>query len=76
METYSSREVIKILRRAGWIPLRQKGSHLHFVHPEKPGKVTVPHPKSDIVETTLRSILSQAGLTESEIDYGGGLEIG
>jgi predicted RNA binding protein YcfA (HicA-like mRNA interferase family) len=39
------------------------GSHRQFVHPAKPGKVTVPgHPSIEMPPGTLSSILKQAGL--------------
>jgi len=43
-----SRDVIAALRRDSWQQVAQKGSHLQLKHPTKPGRVTVPHPKSDI----------------------------
>jgi len=47
----------------GWVLKAQKGSHKQFIHPEKPGKVTVAdHGKKDIPPGTLNSILKQAGL--------------
>jgi predicted RNA binding protein YcfA (HicA-like mRNA interferase family) len=57
-----SRDIIKALKSDGWEQVAQKGSHLQFKHPTKPGRVTVPHPKSDIPIGTLRSIEKQAGL--------------
>ncbi|MEE4462564.1 type II toxin-antitoxin system HicA family toxin [Azotobacter chroococcum] len=51
-----SREVIELLEADGW-----KGSHHQFKHPTKPGRVTVPHPKSDLPKGTWQSILKQAG---------------
>lgn len=71
MKTYSSREIIRILRRAGWMPVRQKGSHLQLAHPGKPGLVTVPHPRREIGSKTLRTILKQAGLAISDLNEGG-----
>jgi predicted RNA binding protein YcfA (HicA-like mRNA interferase family) len=38
------------------------GDHHHFRHPDKPGVVTVPHPRRDIAIGTLRSIERQSGL--------------
>ncbi len=35
--------------------MAQKGSHIQFKHPNKKGRVTVPHPKRDIPIGTLRS---------------------
>jgi predicted RNA binding protein YcfA (HicA-like mRNA interferase family) len=43
--------------------VRQRGSHRHFQHDEKPGTVTVPgKPNEDLHPKTLASILKQAGL--------------
>ena len=58
----NSREIIAVLAKAGWVEVGQKGSHLQFKHPEKPGRVTVPHPSRDIPIGTLRSIERQSGL--------------
>lgn len=57
-----SRELIKMLKDDGWALKSIEGSHHHFVHPTKEGKVTVPHPKKDLPKGTLNSILKQAGL--------------
>ncbi|ADG83320.1 type II toxin-antitoxin system HicA family toxin [Thermincola potens] len=62
MKSYSSKEILKILEKDGWIEKNQRGSHKQLIHPTKPGKVTVPHPKKDLDPKTLRSILKQAGL--------------
>jgi predicted RNA binding protein YcfA (HicA-like mRNA interferase family) len=51
-----------VLRADGWIQVAQKGSHVQFKHPSKPGRVIVPHPKRDIPVGTFRSIEKQAGL--------------
>jgi predicted RNA binding protein YcfA (HicA-like mRNA interferase family) len=58
----SSREVIKLLKRDGWVLKTAEGSHHQFVHPDKPGKVTVPHPYKDLSPGTLRSIEKQSGV--------------
>lgn len=56
-----SGEVIARLRRDGWILVHVRGSHHQFKHPEKPGRVTLPHPKRDLPIGTLRNIFRQAG---------------
>jgi predicted RNA binding protein YcfA (HicA-like mRNA interferase family) len=57
------REVLRLLRRDGWVLDRQRGSHRQLRHPEKPGVVTVAgHPGDDLARGTLRSILRQARL--------------
>lgn len=59
----NSREVIRRLEAAGWREVAQRGSHKQFRHPEKPGRVTVPHPSRDIPLGTLRSIERQSGVS-------------
>ncbi len=55
------KEVIKKLGKDGWVCAAQVGSHRHFVHPTKPGKVTVAIHSGDIKKGTLNSIYKQAG---------------
>ncbi|MCO6058082.1 type II toxin-antitoxin system HicA family toxin [Pseudomonas sp. MOB-449] len=57
-----SRELIKLIEADGWFEVDVKGSHHQFKHPTRKGRVTVPHPKSDLPEGTVRNILKQAGL--------------
>ncbi|MBF0187695.1 MAG: type II toxin-antitoxin system HicA family toxin [Magnetococcales bacterium] len=58
----NSKEIIKPLKREGWVLHHQRGSHRQYKHPHKPGKVTVPHPKKDLPVGTTRSIFKQAGM--------------
>ena len=58
----NSREIIKRIERDGWYKVGQKGSHIQFKHPSKPGRVTVVHPRKDVPTNTLRSIERQSGL--------------
>lgn len=58
----SSSDIIRLLIDDGWLLDSTKGSHHHFKHPEKKGKVTVPHPKKDLPLGTVNAILKQAGL--------------
>ncbi len=60
-----SRKIIKLLKADGWQFMVATGSHHHFKHGSKPGKVTVPHPKKDLPVGTVRSILRQAGLLKA-----------
>lgn len=57
-----SRNLIRLLQRDGWVLHSVTGSHHHFRHPVKPGKVTVPHPVKDMHPKTVKSVLRQAGL--------------
>jgi predicted RNA binding protein YcfA (HicA-like mRNA interferase family) len=61
-KSYSSREIERIVRDAGWVFLRQTGSHRHFGHRNLPGTVTIPAGRKSIPTGTLRSIFRQAGL--------------
>lgn len=58
----NSREIIRLLKNGGWVEVRRRGSHAQFKHPEKPGVVTVPHPKRDLPLGTVKSIERQADL--------------
>lgn len=57
-----SRKVIRELENDGWQHIGTTGSHHHFKHPVKPGKITVPHPVRDIPVGTVRQIYKRAGL--------------
>lgn len=57
----TSADVIKLLKRDGWMLRNVKGSHHHFTHPTKLGLVTVPHPRKNIYTWLLRSIYRQTG---------------
>ncbi|NNB69832.1 type II toxin-antitoxin system HicA family toxin [Pseudomonas fluorescens] len=43
--------------------VRTRGSHHHFKHPTKPGRVTISHPKKDLLDNTAKSLLKQALLS-------------
>ncbi len=56
-----SRDIIRKLESQGWMKVAQKGSHVQYKHPDRAGRVTVPHPRKDIKIGTLQSIMRQAG---------------
>ena len=58
----SSSDLIRLVEKDGWVIKSVNGSHHHFKHPSKKGKVTVPHPNKDLTVKTVNSILKQAGL--------------
>lgn len=66
MRRYSSRAILRMLYKDGWVEKNQRGSHIQLVHRTKPGKVTVPHPRKDLDPKTVSTILRQAGLDKSE----------
>lgn len=63
MKSYSSREIVKILKSDGWFEVACDGDHHQYKHPTKKGKVTIPHPVKDLHPKTVQSILKQAGIT-------------
>ena len=61
-----SRKIITRLKSDGWDEIGVTGSHHHFKHASKAGKVTVPHPKKDLPRGTIASIYKQAGWPKEE----------
>ena len=59
----NSKQLIKQLENDGWILRNVKGSHHIFVHPTKPGHISVPHPKYDLGKGLVHKLLKQAELT-------------
>ena len=62
MKSYSSREVIKILKNDGWYEVACDGDHHQYKHPTKKGRVTITHPKKDIPIGTVKNISKQSGV--------------
>jgi len=61
---FSADEVIRKLRRAGFVFDRQaKGSHEIWWNPETRARTTIPHHPGELPEGTLRAVLRQAGLS-------------
>lgn len=62
----NSRKLIRLLEQDGWVEVGVEGSHHHFKHPQKSGKLQVPHPKKDLPLGTARGIMRDAGLLKKE----------
>ena len=60
----TSGELIKKMLKAGWVLRSVKGSHHVYTHPDRPGHVTVPHPKKDLGAGLLHKLLKQADLVD------------
>ena len=58
----NSAELIRRMKNAGWVLRGAKGSHHIFVHPQRPGHVSVPHPKRDLGVGLLEKLMKQSGL--------------
>ncbi len=62
-------DLVRALKRAGWLEIRQSGSHVHLAHPDRPGVIlTVAVHAGRIVPVgTLKAILSRAGFSADEL---------
>lgn len=58
------KEVLKALGKAGFNPVRQRGSHIILEGPD--GKITVVPRHDEIAPTTLVKIITEVGLTKEE----------
>ncbi len=56
------RDMEKLILKDGWVFKSQEGSHRHYVHPYKPGKVTIPFHSKELGIVVEKSIRKQAGL--------------
>lgn len=66
LKMLKSREVVRVLKQAGFTEDRQKGSHLIMVNRELGAVVPVPMHSGDIKRGLLLSIIKQSGLTQRE----------
>jgi predicted RNA binding protein YcfA (HicA-like mRNA interferase family) len=62
---YSAREVLAKLFRAGFVEMRQTGSHKVLRHPDGRQTYVAMHPGT-LPTGTFRKILKQAGITEEQ----------
>lgn len=62
MKSYSSREILKMLKKDGWYEVACVGDHHQFKHSTKKGRVTLRHPVKDLSRNDLKSIENQSGL--------------
>lgn len=59
----TARDLIKRLEAAGWVEVRQSGSHRTFKHSAFQKLISVPeHAKRDLKPGLLNKLLKQAGL--------------
>jgi predicted RNA binding protein YcfA (HicA-like mRNA interferase family) len=65
---YSSREILTALRKAGFVEVSQRGSHLKLRRQTNGRTLTVivKHPEVSVPPGTFRAILRQAELTLDE----------
>ncbi|MBF1682478.1 MAG: type II toxin-antitoxin system HicA family toxin [Selenomonas artemidis] len=55
-------ELERIIKKDGWLRKNSNGSHIHYIHPTKKGKVTIPNHPGDLDPKTVNSVLKSAGI--------------
>jgi predicted RNA binding protein YcfA (HicA-like mRNA interferase family) len=67
LPTLRARQVIRALKKAGFVEDRQKGSHLVMRHPVTKTLTVIPvHTGKTLKRALVRSILQDANLSEAE----------
>jgi predicted RNA binding protein YcfA (HicA-like mRNA interferase family) len=59
-------EVMVILERLGFVPVRQRGSHIQYRHPDGRGTTVPYHGSRDLSPLLLRQIAKDIGVTVDE----------
>lgn len=63
----SSSDLVRVVKKFGFVEQRQKGSHLHLRRDSDKRRVTIPiHKGRDIPKGTLTAILKDAGISFEE----------
>ncbi|MEO1148467.1 MAG: type II toxin-antitoxin system HicA family toxin [Cyanobacteria bacterium J06638_22] len=66
LKTFSGKEVCKLLEQNGFLPVRQRGSHIVMQKRTEETTITVPVPNHKQLKTgTLQSIIRQSQLPRS-----------
>lgn len=63
----TSRKLIRVLERNGFVLDRVKGSHHIYYNPETKRRAVVPVHAKDVPRGTMLEILKQAGIDKSEL---------
>ena len=66
LPTLSARKVCRILERLGFEPVRQRGSHVYYRHPDGRATVIPVHPGEDLGRGLLRSILRDIKISRED----------
>jgi predicted RNA binding protein YcfA (HicA-like mRNA interferase family) len=66
LPTLTAQKIIRALKKAGFVLVRQRGSHYQMKHPERLQRTLIPVHGGDIGRGLLKHILKQAWLTEEE----------
>lgn len=58
----TQKEMERVILADGWYEVAQRGSHRHYKHPTKKGKITIPFHARDLLKSTENKILKTAKL--------------
>ena len=67
LPAYTSKKLVKLLRKKGFVFDRASGSHQIYMLPDRSKRVIVPMHNKDLPKGTLISIIKQAGIDKSEL---------
>ncbi|MDZ7377412.1 MAG: type II toxin-antitoxin system HicA family toxin [candidate division KSB1 bacterium] len=67
LPSFTSKDIIRILEKEGFVLDRIKGSHHIYYHPETKRRAVIPFHKKDLPKGTLLEILRQAGISKEDI---------
>lgn len=70
------KEMIKLLKKNGFVIISQNGSHVKLMNPETDRTIIVPYHSKDLKKGLEQAILKQAGLKQSYLyhnKYPGGI---
>jgi predicted RNA binding protein YcfA (HicA-like mRNA interferase family) len=62
----SAKRMTAVLRRLGFMPLRQRGSHAYYKHPDGRRAVVPMHVGEDLGKGIIREILRSIGISSQE----------
>jgi predicted RNA binding protein YcfA (HicA-like mRNA interferase family) len=63
----TAREVIALLKKLGFVEVRQRGSHKQFRHPDGRGTTVPDHPGRDISPILFRQIAHDIGISPEDL---------
>lgn len=66
MASFKPKEIVKILKKLGFTPKRQTGSHLIMYRPSDNKIIPVPMHSKDVKRGLLKGIIKQANSNEEE----------
>lgn len=66
LPSIKARQVIRVLRKLGFIPIRQRGSHIFFKHLDGRYTLVPYHSNEDIGRGLLRQILKEIRVSPDE----------